>query len=126
MTYKIYDCIWHSDKDVFDQGCVDGKTRCLDCDLIVKEKSEIIAAIFDFIGIMSQKNQKKVDISLNACDELGRIDFCFESIGRFQAALPSDNWVEKWKKGEKECFSNCVSFYIDKIETFDCSEIELK
>jgi hypothetical protein len=127
MSYRIYSGIWHSDKDIFGQACFfDSEVRFLDCDLLMKEKSQIIGAIFDFIGIMSKKNQKKTDVSLNACDEMGRIDFCFSSIDRFKATIPSEHWLEKWEKGEKECFYDCISFYVEKIQVFDCSGLELK
>lgn len=121
-VYQIRGYIAHSEQDDFQNGCI-APTYCEhlgSLDFTIKGNS--------FIDLIDQLKvtfctSNDEDFTINACDELGRLDLQLMQIKPFHRSKVSPKSFELWKAGKKKLFLTDYSFQVERIEyEFDLSD----
>ena len=102
-----------ADEDVWNDGCQLGTGMCFESGHPTwsSETLEgIVKELMDFLCV-----EDKDAVLLDACEEIGRIDI--QRTENAEGYDPSENEIEKWKKGECKMWLADYSFRLEKIET---------
>lgn len=114
MLYRLStSVISHSEKDIFNEGCVgQSTTEFHDIDQVITDKLEIIIdKINGFCGSLDNAN-----LLINSCDEDGRIDCQVLTVKPHRFNKVSTKSLALWKNGEKDLYLNDISFYVETSE----------
>lgn len=99
-----------SEEDSFENGCLSNTQQSwiYDVDFKADTVKELLQKIKEHFEVDDQ------DISLNSCDELGRIDIQKLKNKRGYFLTPSE--IEEWKKGKIQAWSVCYTYTIYEVE----------
>jgi hypothetical protein len=108
--YKIKGMTVYSDEDKYWSGCIPGTGwDYYDKDIHFEGETadEIVKKVADYF------QQKVSDLSLDACDEKGRIDVgCLTNENVIQA---TKHELAQWKKGNIKLYRTVCIFYVEKV-----------
>ena len=111
--FLIKGAIATSEKDIFDKGCVETvKHEHLDLDLQAETLELLINELKVYFNVKSN-----TDLSINACDEQGRIDIDWHSLKPLNYSRVSKaNWL-KFTANEISClYLNRISVQVEQIQ----------
>lgn len=111
MSYEVNGCFKMIEKDMFKHGCDPSSTRCFKIDVRFRADSieEMLAKLNKFAG-----NSDPDCVSLDACDEDGRVDIQRLENNEGYAASEAD--LAGWKKGKVALWLADYSFRIEQVE----------
>ncbi len=114
--YVVKGFIAHSDIDNFEEGClIEGGKTMFGNSSEHTYKSDTLSGLID---ILCKEFKAEPDaVSLNACDELGRLDIQVNQREPFVCAKPSANTMEEWKNGNINLWLTDYSFQVERIVT---------
>ena len=100
-----------AEEDTFEDGCNPATTQVSDVQQQFKAENQetLISDICEFLGIEDNAD----NYELNACEELGRIDFVLIENGQGHRA--SDRELESWKHGKVKLWYCVYSAYVEDV-----------
>lgn len=114
IKYVVKGFIAHSQKDNWENGCI-GQTQTQfvngrDWECSSSTLQSLLAALCDEFSAPMES------VSLDACEELGRLDIQVNQLKPFECAKLSNKSLEKWKRGEIDVWLTDYTFHVIRIE----------
>jgi|SRR5688572_5244189 len=102
--YKIDGLLKFSEEDSFEEGCI-GPGSLSEVDILWTGSNplEVIQKVMDFLGV------DKEAVSLNSCDEVGRVDFSLLENGDGYQLYDFPSQVDDWKAGKIKAYDVCYT-----------------
>lgn len=94
--YKINGLLKFSEEDSFEEGCLPDTAQSyhVDMEFIGDTPESIINKVMEFLGV------DKDAVELNACEDIGRVDFAITENADGNKLYDYPNQVEAWKHEE--------------------------
>lgn len=93
-----------SEEVIYSQGCVVGTARAFYIEETFEAETmeDLLKTLMSFVGLDINDSKDRAAVSLNACNEPGRIDMCLlESQQGWRFYAPQ---IEEWKRGERRAW----------------------
>ena len=120
MEYLAQATIAFSEEDEYLNGCILGTSR--DYYLEEEFKADNLGNLLQFIT--EYYNVTKENLTLNSCDEIGRLDLTRMETKPFGPKANEES-LKLWREGKKKLYYTVYSFRISRIEYVDL-EKEIK
>ena len=105
--YEITNILKHAEEDIFEHGCQPGTGTGNFIDISFKSRTvkDLIEQAAEFLDCQ--------DFQLNACEEIGRLDF--QKHETFDGTTPTEAELERWKEGKLKLWLVDYSMWVEKV-----------
>lgn len=117
--YKIDGLLKFSEEDSFEEGCLPDTAQMSEVDILWTGPTpeNVINQVMEFLGV------GKDSVDLNACEDIGRVDFALNEGGDGYKLYDYPERVEKWKAGKIKAWY-CV--YTGYVVEYTVSPVNLE
>lgn len=117
--YKIDGLLKFSEEDSFEEGCLPDTSQMSEVDILWTGSTpqDVINQVMEFLGV------NKDSVELNACEDIGRVDFAIIENADGYSLYDFPIQVEKWKAGKQKAYY-CV--YTGQVVEYTESPVNLE
>jgi hypothetical protein len=110
--FEVHGWLKHAEEDLFKDGCQpDTATQFSGPD--GWHGDTLSALIEELCGFVPFATSDSESVTLDACDEPGRIDICGMETGGGEE--PSNYQMDRWKQGQQRLWYVTYTFYVEKV-----------
>lgn len=108
-TYETGKALKFAEQDVFNEGCLPNTGSSYEVDLTFEADTlaELLEKIKDFYDVGTD------DLSLDSCDEEGRLDI--QVMETEDGGKASEREFALWEQGQTKLYLACYTYQVDKV-----------